>query len=95
MMRKFIDGESEEWRKDFDDLKQRLDKTEYERRDDLRQANLEFLRALPLSPKQIKRIREEHNGDLANITKEEKRKIAEQVRSMGEDRSVREWEGAA
>jgi hypothetical protein len=81
LMRKFIDGETEEWRKPVEELKQRLDKTEYERREDLRQANLEFLRALPLSPKQIKRIREEHNGDLANITKEDRRKIGEQVKA--------------
>lgn len=80
-MRKLIDGETEEWRKPVEELKQRLDKTEYERRNDLRQANLEFLRALPLSPKQIKRIREEHGDDLANITKEDRRKIAEQVKA--------------
>jgi hypothetical protein len=81
MMRKFIDGETEEWRKPVEELKQRLDKSEFERRDDLRQANLEFLRALGFSPRQIKRIRDEHNGDLANITKEEKRKIGEQVKA--------------
>jgi hypothetical protein len=79
-MRKFIDGETEEWRKPVEELRQRLDKTEYERRDDMRQANLEFLRALPLSPKQIQRIREEHDGDFANITKEDRRKIGEQVK---------------
>lgn len=81
MMRKFIDGESEEWRKDVDALKQRLDKNEYERREDLRQANQQFLIALQFSPKQIKRIREQHNGDLANITKDEKRKFAEQAKA--------------
>jgi hypothetical protein len=80
-MRKLIDGESEEWRKPLEELRQRLDKTEYEKREDLRRANREFLIALHLSPKQIKRIEEQHNGDLANLTREDKRKIAEQVKA--------------
>ena len=81
MMRKFIDGETEEWRKPVEELKKRLDKTEYERREDLRRGNREFLIALHFSPKQIRRIEEQHGGDLANITREEKRKFGEQVKA--------------
>ena len=80
-MRKYIDGEIEEWRKPMEELKQRLDKTEYERREDLRRANKEFLRALPLTPKQFKRIEEQCGGDLANLTRDDKRKIAEQIKA--------------
>ncbi len=86
-MRKLIDGESQEWRKDVDELKQRLDKTEYERKDDQRQANRQFLIALQFSPKAIKRIAEQHNGDLANLTRDEKRKFAEQAKMrLGQSR---------
>jgi len=80
-MRKFLDGETEEWRKPVEELRQRISKSEFERKDDLRRANLEFLRALPLSPKQVSRIQEEHDGDLANLTREDKRKIGEQVKA--------------
>jgi hypothetical protein len=80
-MRKLIDGESEAWRKPVEELKQRMDKTEYERKEDLRRANREFLRALPLTPKQFKRIEEQCGGDLANLTREDKRKIGEQLKT--------------
>jgi hypothetical protein len=85
-MRKFIDGETQEWRKDVDELKQRLEKNDYDRKEEVRRTNREFLIALQLSRGEIKRIEKRVGGDLANLTKQEKAKLAEKAKKRFQQR---------
>ena len=75
-MRKFIDGETQEWKKDVEELREKLDRSEVERRNDIRMFNRQFLEAL-YSDRTIRRIEQQHGGDLANLTGQDREKYVE------------------
>jgi hypothetical protein len=70
-LRRFTDGQTKEWRKDLEELNQRLQKTETARRDDRRLMVEQFLKDFRYGPRKRKQIAKQHGGDLANVPMEE------------------------
>jgi hypothetical protein len=78
-LRSFTDGQTQEWKKDVEALNQRLEKTETARRDDRRLMIDQFLADFHYSPRSRKQLGRQHGGDLANLTLEEMRELAEKA----------------
>jgi HPt (histidine-containing phosphotransfer) domain-containing protein len=66
-LRKWVDGETQEWKKDVESLTQKLEKTETARRDDRRLMVDQMLADFHYAPRQRKQIAKQHGGDLANV----------------------------